>query len=148
MHRFSYAFGIAAVVVLVASTSAAASDSTVLVAVDAWSKRIAVDARAVTGDAKLPRRLTADAIRFQRDALHARAVIARKTPSTSKGRRARRLALTAFADFARAGSEWAASGRARLHHGLASSMTNARAGAQDARAGNRLLVTAGTLLRQ
>jgi hypothetical protein len=134
--------------VLVTSTSAAASDSTVRVAVNTWSKRIAVDARAVTANAKLPRRLTADAIRFRRDALRARTVIAGKTPSTSRGRRDRRLALAAFADFARAGGEWAASGRARIHHQLGSSIAAAQAGVRDARAGNRLLVTAGTLLRQ
>jgi hypothetical protein len=142
-----YAVAVGTVVLLVASTSAAASDSTVRVAVNTWSKRIAVDARAVTADAKLPRRLTADAIGFQRDALRARAVIARKTASTSRGRRARRLALAAFADFARAGREWAASGRARIHHQIASSIADARSGASAARAGNRLIVTAGTLLR-
>jgi hypothetical protein len=148
VHRLRYAFSVGVVVLLVTSTTAAASDSTVRLAVNTWSKRISVDARAVTADAKLPRRLTADAIRFQRDALRARAVIASKAPSTSTGRRARRLALTAFADFARAGSEWAASGRGRAHQQLASSITNARAGAHDARTGNLLLVNAGTLLRK
>jgi hypothetical protein len=148
MNRLRIAFTIGVVVLLVTSTSAAASDSTVRAAVNTWSTRIATDARAVTGDAKLPRRLTLDAIRFRRDALRARAVIAKKAPSTTTGRRARRLALTAFADFARAGSAWAASGRARIHNQLASSIADARTGAHDARAGNLLLVTAGKLLRK
>jgi hypothetical protein len=148
MHRLRDTFTIGVVVLLLTGTSAAASDSTLRVAVNTWSKRIAVDARAITGDAKLPRRLTADAIRFRRDALRARAVIASKAPSPAKGRRARRLALTAFADFARAGSEWAASGRARIHHQHASSIAHARTGARDARAGDLLLVTAGALLRR
>jgi hypothetical protein len=148
MYRPRDTITIGVVVLLLTSTSAAASDSTVRVAVNTWSKRITVDARAVTGDAKLPRLLAADAIRFRRDARRARAVIASKTPTTAKGRRARRLALAAFADFAQAGSEWAASGRARIHHQLASSIAHARTGARDARAGNLLLVTAGALLRR
>lgn len=92
--------------------------------------------------------MTADAIHFHKDALRAGTVIASRTPSTAKGRKARRLALGAFVHFARAGSEWAASGRARLHHHRADAIANAQAGARDAHAGNVLLVAAGKLLRR
>ena len=91
--------------------------------------------------------MTSSANRFQRDALHARTAVAAQHPSTSDGRQARRLALTAFADYALAGSNWAASGRARLAHQRAASIATARTGARYARTGNALLVTAGRLLR-
>ena len=141
---------VAAVLMLVISTVAAASDATLRVAVNGWSKRIGLDARAVTSDAKrrLPLRLTVDATRFHRDALRARTVIGSQKPGTSKGRRARRLGLAAFADFARAGDEWAASARARIGHRRATSIASAAAAARDAHTGNLLLVAAGKLLRR
>ena len=49
-------------------------------------------------------------------------------------------------DYARAGAKWAASGRARVAHRLLLAAADAKAAAAYARAGNRLLVTAGALL--
>jgi hypothetical protein len=90
--------------------------------------------------------MTYSANRFHRDALNARAAIAAQRPTTARGRRARRLALTAFADYAHAGSKWAASGRARLNHNLAAASRYAKAGSRFAKAGNALLVKAGKQL--
>lgn len=138
---------VALLVLAATGTAAAARDSTVRVAVNTWSKRIAVDAQAVTRDAKLPGRLAVDATRFHRDALRAQAALTARKPSTARGRRARRFALAAFADFARAGSEWAASAHARLDHDRARALAAAQAGARAAHAGNLLLISAGKLLR-
>jgi hypothetical protein len=88
-----------------------------------------------------------DAIRFRREALRGRVAVAARRPSSARGRQARLLALAAFEDFARAGSEWAASGRARINHQHAAARADAQAGARDARAGNLILVRAGALLR-
>jgi hypothetical protein len=90
--------------------------------------------------------MTAAALHFRRDALLARTAVAARRPSTVKGRRAKALALTAYTDYARAGAKWAASGRARVAHRLLLATADAKAAAAYARAGNRLLVTAGTLL--
>jgi hypothetical protein len=90
--------------------------------------------------------MTAAALQFRRDALLARTAVAARRPSTLKGRRAKALALTAYTDYARAGAKWAASGRARVAHRLLLAAADAKAAAAYARAGNRLLVTAGTLL--
>jgi hypothetical protein len=91
--------------------------------------------------------MTASALRFRADALRAHARVARLRASTARGRQAKGLALRALASYARAGSWWAASGRARLlgERGVAASL--ARVAAADARSGNRLFVAAGKLLR-
>jgi hypothetical protein len=91
--------------------------------------------------------MTSSSLRFRHDALLARAAIAAQHPSNAKGLRARRLALTAFADYAVAGSRWAASGRARLNKQRALAGRNAAAAATSARAGNGLLVMASRLVR-
>jgi hypothetical protein len=83
---------------------------------------------------------------FHQDALRARAAVAAQQPSTANGHRARRLALVAFVDYARAGTEWAVSGRDRVRHRCTASIEAARAAADHARTGNRLLVTAAKLL--
>jgi hypothetical protein len=90
--------------------------------------------------------MTADALRFRGDALRARTAISARRPSTANGRRAKLLALAAYTDYARAGALWAASGRARVAHHLVTAAADARAAAASARAGGRLLVTAGHLL--
>lgn len=133
----------------VAVGSAAASDAGLRTTLSAWSKRIGADAHSVSlaAQRRHPRRMTYSANRFHRDALRARTAIAAQKPTTARGSQARGLALTAFADYARAGSEWAASGRGRLNHRRAISIKNAHAGAHDAAAGDRLLITAGKLLR-
>lgn len=142
--------GLVLVLVLVAAASGSASDTTLRAALNGWSKKIGADARAITRDARLglPSHMIVDAIRFRKGALQARAAVANQKPSTAKGSRARRLALAALSNFAAAGSDWAASGRARVDHQRASSIESAQAGTQHAHTGNLLLVAAGKLLRR
>jgi hypothetical protein len=139
----------AALLLLPLPASAGATDTRLRTTLNTWSKRIGADAHSVAFAAQRrhPRRMTYSANRFHRDGLHARAAVAAQTPSTARGKQARRLALTAFADYALAGSKWAASGRARLAHQRAASIADANAGASYARTGNKLLVAAGKLLR-
>jgi hypothetical protein len=84
--------------------------------------------------------------RFRSDSLHARTAIKRQHPSSAKGRQAKSLALKAYTAYGRAGAGWAASGRARLAHHIPAAKRAASSAATSARAGNRLLVTAGKLL--
>ena len=81
-----------------------------------WSHRIAVDAHgiALSATQRHPRRMMVRANRFRADALRARRAIAGQRPSSSRGRRARVLALAAFRDYMIVGREWALSGQARL----------------------------------
>lgn len=137
-------FGIA----LGSGSAALASDATLRVTLHTSSQRIAADARAVSRDARQrhPRLMTASAIRFSRDALHARAAIARQRPSGANGLRAKRLALRAFSSYALAGHRWAASGRARVRGQRTAATALAASAARYARDGNRLLLAAGSLL--
>jgi hypothetical protein len=138
-----------AVALLALPARAGATDATLRTTLSAWSKKIGADSRSVAlaAQRRHPRRMTFSANRFRVDAVHARAAIAAQKPSTAKGTRARRSALAAFADYAVAGSKWAASGRARLARRSASSISYANAGSRYAAAGNKLLVAAGKLLR-
>ncbi len=131
------------------SAGAAASNATLRTTLSTWSKKVGADAHSVAlaAQRRHPRRMSYSANRFHTDALHARAAVIGQKPSTAKGKRARRLALTAFADYALAGTKWAASGRARLAHQRAASIAYAKAGANYAHIGNKLLVAAGKLLR-
>lgn len=114
-----------------------------------WSLKIGTDAAAVALDAKQrhPHLMTADANRFRQDARRARAAITRQLVTTAAGKRARRLALAAFRRYSLAGLHWAASGRARVAHQRTQAVALATKGAQEAHAGNTLLVHAGRLLR-
>jgi hypothetical protein len=134
---------------LTLSASAAASDATLRTTLNGWSKKIGADSHSVAlaAQRRHPRRMSSGANRFHTDALHARAAVSGQKPSTAKGAQARRLALAAFADYALAGSRWAASGHAHLAHRRAASIANANAGANYAHTGNKLLVAAGKLLR-
>lgn len=134
---------------LVLSAAAAASDATLRLALDRWSRTIGADARSVTLAAKRhqPDTMAAGAVRFRQDALRARAAIAAERPSTPRGRRAQQLALAAFRDYVTAGSGWVASGRARIKGDTVTAKATARAAATGARRGSRLLVAAGKLLR-
>lgn len=133
---------------LLLSGGAAASNVTLRTTVNVWSKKLGADAHSVAlaAQRRHPRRMSTSGSRFRSDALRARAAVAAQKPSTAAGARARRLALTAFTDYARAGAKWAASGRARLAGQRAASVADAAAGARYARAGNRLLLAAGKLL--
>jgi hypothetical protein len=148
MHRSPFLF-VTTVAVLTLSASAAASDASLRITLNVWSKKVGVDAHSVAlaAQRRHPRRLSYSAKRFRTDALHARAAVAAQKPSTAKGKHARRLALSAFADYALAGSKWAASGHARLAHHRAASIADAKSGTSYARTGNKLLVAAGKLLR-
>lgn len=134
---------------LALSLAAGGSNATLHTTIDTWSRTIGADAHAVSLAAKgrHPRRMISSALHFRSDALRARTTIAAQHPSTAKGAEARRLVLSAFTDYALAGSRWAATGRARLNNRRALASSNARAAARYARAGNRLLLAASTLLR-
>ena len=68
--------------------------------------------------------------------------VARQRPSTAGGKRARTLALAAFADYAAAAKGWAATGRARLRG------RPRRRGPQRARLGVRLVPATGCSWQQ
>lgn len=140
---------VAAVVALAAVSSAAASDASLARTVHAWSRTIGTDAHSVALAAKNrhPRRMSYSAVRFHKHALRARAAIAAQHPSSAKGRRARSFALQAYLDYARAGTLWAASGRARVQGRKTAAASLARSAATRALTGNRLLRSASKLLR-
>jgi hypothetical protein len=136
-------------VLITLAGSASASNATLRATLDTWSKRIGADARAVAlaAQQRHPRRMTTSANRFHHDSILAHDAAAAQKPSTANGNRARRLALTAFNDYALAGSKWAASGRARLAHQTAAAIADAKTATNYANAGNKRLLTADALLR-
>ena len=83
---------------------------------------------------------------FRADALRAVRALAPIHPSTARGRRAKRLALAAFRDYAVVGRQWVLSGRARLQGQRVAAVGHARVAARYARRGGRLLRTAGKLV--
>ena len=133
---------------LTLASTAGASNATLRSSVNSGSRTVGADAHsiALAASNRHPRRMTSSALRFRSDALRARAAVARQRPSTAGGKRARTLALTAFADYAAAGKGWAVTGRARLRGDRASAGRSARAATALARAGNKLLLAAGKLL--
>ena len=149
MHRSALLLSALVALTLSLSAGALASNATLRTTLNTWSTKIGVDAHSVAlaAQQRHPRRMSSIANRFHADALHARVAVAGQKPSTAKGAKARRLALTAFRDYALAGAKWAASGRARLAHRRAASIAYADAGATYARTANTLLVSAGKLLR-
>jgi len=134
---------------MLAAPGAQANDRTLKATMASWSHRIAVDAHGIGLSAlrRHPRRMMHRAQHFRADALRARRAIAAQKPSSARGRRARRLSLFAFADYAVVGREWALSGKARLQGRKAVAFRHAAAAKQFSRKGNRLLVSAGRLLR-
>lgn len=152
MHRAHHRTSIAAVVAIVAglvlASAAGASDGSLRTSLRNWSQKIGVDAHSVALAAqnRHPRRMVASAHRFRVDALKARAAVRAQRPSTAAGQTAKRLAVTAFGDYAAAGRLWAASGQARLHGHNATASRYARSAAIRAKTGNRFLVRAGRLL--
>lgn len=146
MRLFSLAVG-ATVAALLAPSTLGASNVTFRSALSTWSKQIAADASTVALAARQrhPRLMTSAAIRFHRDALRARANLAAQKVSASRLRKSRLKALSAFTYYARAGTEWAASGRFRLSHQRTRAIAAAQAGARDAHTGSRLLLAAASL---
>lgn len=133
----------------VLAAGAGASDVTLRTSINTWSTRLGLDAHSVAlaANQRHPGRMTNRATVFRHDALEARVAIARRRATTARGARAKRLALAAFGDYASAGAFWAASGRARYDHRITAATALARKAARYARAGSRVLVTAGKLLR-
>ena len=125
-----------------------ASDASFRTALDRWSHRIGVDASGIGLSAvhRHPRRLTARALHFRADALRARHALSGLAVSTTRGRRAKRLALGAFADYAVVGNFWVLAGRARVARRSARATKDARLAATHARRAAMLLVRAGALL--
>ncbi len=152
MHRArrwtSIAAAVAILAGLVLASAAGASNGSLRTSLRNWSQTIGVDAHSVALAAqnRHPRRMVSSAHRFRVDALKARAAIRAQRASTATGRRAKRLAVIAFADYAAAGSLWTASGQARLRGQKATAIRYARSAAISAKAGNRSLVRAGRLL--
>lgn len=148
MHRSPLLLATTIALTLTIAASATASSATMRTTLNTWSKKIGADARSVALAARQrhPRRMTTNANHFRTDALRARVALSRERPLTAKGKKARRLALRAFTEYALAGTSWAASGRARLTHHRAASITYANAGATHAHTADKLLVAASKLL--
>jgi len=91
--------------------------------------------------------MTRRARHFRADALRALRALAPVRPSSVRGRRAKRLALAAFHDYAIVGRQWALSGQARLRGRRLAAVGHARLAERYARNGSRLLLAAGNLLR-
>src|SRR5436305_1151432 len=83
---------------------------------------------------------------FRLDALRARKGLAAVQPSSARGRRAKRLALAAFYDYAIVGRQWALSGQARVRGLRVAAVGHARIAARYARRGSALLLAAKRLL--
>ncbi len=133
---------------LIVPGTADASDASLRSALGTWSHRIGLDARGIGLSAanRHPRRLTARALNFRADALRAGRALSSTSPSTARGRRAKKLALAAFHDYALVGRAWALAGRARLAHHRAAAAKDARLAAGYAKKGNGLLIAADKLL--
>jgi hypothetical protein len=127
---------------------AGASDASLKATLASWSRRITVDARSlqVSAQQRHPRQLTSVAGRFRADALAARRALLAIRFSSSRGARARGLALGAFAPYALVGREWALAGQARLRKNRAAAIRYAAIGKQHALRGSQLLISAGQLL--
>jgi len=135
--------------VLVLPAGARATDASLKRTLTNWSQRIAADANGigVSASRRHPRRMTSRATVFRLDAVRAKRALSSQRPSSTRGRRARHLALAAFGNFATVGKLWVLSGQARLHHRNALAEKYARLAAGDAATGNRRLTTAGRLMR-
>jgi hypothetical protein len=114
-----------------------------------WSHRLGADARGIGLSAvhRHPRRLAARALRFRADALRANRALGSASVSTAHARRAKRLALAAFHQYALVGSLWALAGRARVAHQDVAATKDERLAASRAKRANRLLIAAGKFLR-
>jgi hypothetical protein len=137
------------VLALVAASATQASDRTLKRTVATWSHTVALDARGISLSAsrRHPRRMMIRARKFRADSLRARRALSGQHPTTARGRRAKRLAIGAFGAYASVGAEWARSGQPRLRGRTAVATQHANLAARYARQGNRLIRSAGRLLR-
>jgi hypothetical protein len=137
------------VLVLLLPAGAGASNASLKKTLATWSHRIGADARGIglSASRRHPKRMTARARHFRLDAVRARRALAAQRSSSSRGWRARSLAIAGFKNYAAVGRQWALSGTARLHHRKALADRHARLAKRFARKGNRLLISAGRLLR-
>ena len=128
--------------------AADANDATLRTRLGTWSQRIALDAHGIGLSASLrhPRRMTRRARHFRADALSAVRALAPVQPTSTRGRRGKRLALIAFRDYAVVGRQWTLSGQARIAGRKPTAAAHARVAARYAAAANRRLVAAGKLL--
>ena len=128
--------------------AATANDAALRTTLAVWSHRIALDAQGISLSAarRHPRRMTRRARHFRLDALRAHSAVAAIRPSSDRGRRAKRLALAAFYDYAIVGRQWTLSGLARVRGLRAAAVGHARIAARYARRGSALLVSAKRLL--
>lgn len=90
--------------------------------------------------------MTLRARHFRLDALRARNALAAVRPSSDRGRRAKRLALAAFYDYAIVGRQWTLSGLARVRGLRAAAVGHATIAARYARRGSALLIAAKRLI--
>jgi hypothetical protein len=137
-----------AAVALSLPAAAIANDAGLRTTLSLWSNRIASDAQGISLSAarRHPRRMTRRARHFRLDALRAHTALAAIRPSSDRGRRAKRLALAAFSDYAIVGRQWTLSGLARLRGLRAAAVGHARIAARYAKRGSALLVSAKRLL--
>jgi hypothetical protein len=135
--------------VLLAPSASQASDRTLKTALGKWSHTIALDARGISLSASMrhPRRMMLRARTFRADSLRAQRALAKQRPTTARGRRAKQLASAAFRNYAAVGTEWARSGQARIRGRNAFASRHASIAQSYARRGNRLIRSAGRLLR-
>jgi hypothetical protein len=137
-----------AAISLALPAAANANDARLRTTLALWSHRIAADAQGISLSAarRHPRRMTLRARHFRLDALRARKALEAVQPSSARGRRAKRLALAAFYDYAIVGRQWALSGQARVHGLKTAAVAHARIAARYARRGSALLLAAKRLL--
>jgi hypothetical protein len=137
-----------AAVALALPAAANASDAALRTTLAKWSHQIALDAQGIGLSAarRHPRRMIRRALHFRLDALRARKALAAVQPSSARGRRAKKLALAAFYDYAIVGRQWALSGQARVRGLRAAAVGHARIAARYARKGSSLLLAAKRLL--
>jgi hypothetical protein len=129
--------------------AAGASDATLRTTLATWSQRIAGDAQGIglSASNRHPRRMTRRARHFRADALRAVHAVSFVPATSDRGRRAKRLGVRAFRDYAVVGREWALSGQARIQGRKLIAAAHARLASRYATAANRLLLTAHRLLR-
>lgn len=138
-----------ALLALVVPGTSSANDRTLKRSVAKWSHTVALDARGISLSASLrhPRRMMIRARAFRADSLRALRAIRAQKPASARGRRGKRLALGAFADYSLVGFEWARSGQARLKGQNQAASRHAARARSYARAGNRLIRSAGRSLQ-